>query len=77
MERESKPCLHWEMLQEAQGLDSLFSGPSSHMFELQAQSAWVKKAKWCCPLVLPQWVQLVSKATAHSYNNRSSQPSTC
>lgn len=35
MERESKPAhgLHCEMLQEGQGLDSLFSG-SSHMFEL-------------------------------------------
>lgn len=36
MERGSKPAhgLHWEMLQEGQGLDSLFSGPPSHMFEL-------------------------------------------
>lgn len=61
MEREGKPArgLHWEMLQEGQGLDSLFSGPS-HMFELQAQPAWVKKAKCCCPLVLPQRVQLVT-----------------
>ena len=49
----------------------------SHIWTVGSASVWVKKAKCCCPLALPQRVQLLSRATAHSCNNRSSQPCAC